>query len=244
MFNTNGSSFRRPESKTIIGIFAIHYNHPVLKMFKKLLQGFIVTSLIVLIPVIGNIAMLKAPHLWILIVIGVLASLFQPRYNPFKSSPDHKDKGTANQIIWSIYLTQFFMLVESVYFRYPSCIIWSGLTTITLTVMIAGLFLRTWAVLTLGVFFTWHIAVQKNQGVITKGPYAFIRHPGYLGAFLTYVSTTLFMHAWIACAVSIPVLLFAFIRRIYYEEKELKTGLGENYEHYCIRVNRLIPWVW
>jgi protein-S-isoprenylcysteine O-methyltransferase Ste14 len=84
-----------------------------------------------------------------------------------------------------------------------------------------------------GPFYMSAKAVCENQAKITKRPYAFIRHPRYLGAYITYVSTALFMQAWVACAVSIPVLFFAFIRRIYYEEIELKRSLGGNYEHYC-----------
>jgi protein-S-isoprenylcysteine O-methyltransferase len=213
-------------------------------MLKKLLQGSMVTTLIVIIPTIGNLAILRAPHIWILIAIGVIASFFQPKYNPFKPAPDNKDKGTANQIIWSIYLTQLFMLIEATCFRYPDCIAWNSLTTIALVLMVAGLVIRTWAVMTLGTLFTWHISAQNSQDVITTGPYAFVRHPGYFGAFLTYISTAAFLHSWIACLLSAVVLSFAFLRRIHHEENLLVGTLGLKYEEYCRSVKRFIPWIW
>lgn len=213
-------------------------------MLRKLLQGAIVTTLVVIIPTIGNLAILRAPHIWILIAIGILASLLQPTYNPFKSAPDRSDKGTANQIIWSIYLTQLFMLIEAVYFRYPASITWNSLTTIALVLMVSGLAIRTWAVITLGDMFTWHISSQNIQNVVTTGPYAFVRHPGYVGAFLTYVSTTIFLHAWVACLVSAAVLALAFLRRIHYEEILLHAALGARYRDYCRSVKRFIPGVW
>lgn len=213
-------------------------------MIKKFIQGLIVSSLILYVPIIWNPAMLLAPHLWIMVLIGVLASLFQPEYNPFKRSPNTEDRGTANQIIWSIYFTQLSVLIEAAYFRYPESISWSMLTTFALILMVSGLAIRTWAVFTLGRYFTWHISTQENQTIIKTGPYAFVRHPGYLGAFLTYASTALFLKAWFSFIWSLIILLVAFLRRIQHEEKELKLNLGSQYDSYCNKVKRFIPGIW
>lgn len=213
-------------------------------MIKKLVQGLVISSLIVCVPVIWNTAMLRAPHLWIMVLIGVLASLFQPEYNPFKRSPNTEDRGTANQIIWSIYITQLAVLIEAAYFRYPESISWSMLTTVALVLMVSGLAIRTWAVFTLGRYFTWHISTQENQTIIKTGPYAFVRHPGYFGAFLTYASTALFLKTWFSFILSLIILLFAFLRRIHHEERELKLNLGSQYDSYCHKVKRFIPGIW
>jgi protein-S-isoprenylcysteine O-methyltransferase Ste14 len=179
-----------------------------------------------------------------MVLIGVLASLFQPAYNPFKRSPNTEDRGTANQIIWSIYFTQLSVLMEAAYFRYPESVSWNALTTFALVLMAAGLAIRTWAVFTLGRYFTWHIATQENQTVIKTGPYAFVRHPGYVGAFFTYTSTALFFKAWGSFVLSLIVLLFAFLRRIHYEEKKLELDLGTQYNSYRKRVKRFLPGIW
>ena len=213
-------------------------------MVKKFIQGLIVSSLILYVPIIWNPAMLRAPHLWIMVLIGVLASLFQPEYNPFKRSPNTEDRGTANQIIWSIYFTQLSVLIEAAYFRYPKSISWSMLTTVALILMVSGLAIRTWAVFTLGRYFTWHISTQENQTIIKTGPYAFVRHPGYFGAFLTYASTAIFLKAWFSFVLSVIILLFAFLRRIQHEEKELKLKLGNQYDSYYNNVKRFIPGIW
>jgi protein-S-isoprenylcysteine O-methyltransferase len=213
-------------------------------MLRKFIQGLLISLMIVLVPMIGNPAMLSAPHLWILVAIGVAASLFQPLYNPFKGSPNSKDRGTASQIIWSIYLTQFFVLIEAAYFRYPESIHWSTITTFALIMMLSGLAIRTWAVFTLGSFFTWHISTRDDQTIIKTGPYAFVRHPGYFGAFLTYSGTALFLKAWFAFPISLIVLFFAFLRRINHEEKALKINFGREYDAYCDSVKRFIPGIW
>ncbi len=213
-------------------------------MTRKLIQGLVVVSLLVLLPLAGNRPMLAYPHPWILIVIGILASLFQPDYSPFRRSPNREDRGTASQIIWSIYLTQLCVLIEAAYFRYPESVHWSTITTVALILMISGLAIRTWAVFALGRFFTWHISIRDDQTIIKTGPYAFVRHPGYLGAFLTYSGTALFLKAWFAFLFSLIVLFLAFHRRIHCEEKELKANFGSQYDVYCDNVKRLIPGIW
>lgn len=213
-------------------------------MIKKFIQGLVASSLIVCVPVIGNTAMLRSPQLWIMVLIGVLASLFQPDYNPFRRSPNTEDKGTANQIIWSIYFTQLSVLVEAAYFRYPESVSWTTLTTFALLLMVSGLAIRTWAVFTLGRYFTWHITTQEDQAVIKNGPYAFVRHPGYFGAFLTYAGTGIFLTAWFSFSLSLIILSFAFLRRIHHEEKILKLNLGVQYDSYCANVKRYIPGIW
>ena len=59
-----------------------------------------------------------------------------------------------------------------------------------------------------------------------------------------YVSTTLFLHAWIASIATGAILLFAFMRRIRHEEDLLKNELGEAYEAYGARVKGLLPGIW
>lgn len=210
----------------------------------KLTQGFAAAALVTILPVAGNPSMLTAPQVWWLFAVGVLATFFQPRYNPFGRSPDAKDRGTAWQIVWSIYVTQVAILVEAAYFRYPASVKWDWITTTALILMVSGLLLRTWGVMTLGRYFTWHITAEEQQTVVRSGPYRFVRHPGYLGAFLTYCSTAFFFHSWMVLIPSTAILLLAFLRRIHYEEKELCAVLGDDYKSYCRSVHRFIPGLW
>jgi protein-S-isoprenylcysteine O-methyltransferase len=212
--------------------------------FPKLVQGFTASAFVTILPVAGNPSMLAAPQVWWLFTVGVLATFFQPRYNPFGRPPDAKDRGTAKQIVWSVYITQAAVLVEAAYFRYPASVKWDWITTSALVLILSGLWIRTWGVMTLGKYFTWHITAEKRQTVVRNGPYRFVRHPGYLGAFLTYSSTAAFFHAWTALIPSAGILLFAFLRRIHYEEKEMLSVLGDNYGSYCQSVRRFIPGIW
>ena len=210
-------------------------------MLRKMLVGAAVSLTITVLLALGNARALLAPQLWVLLAVGILANVFQPTYNPFDKSGTAQDRGTALQILWSVYLTQVVTVVEAIYFRYPDSFRWDLATTIGLICMIAGLVLRTWAVFVLGRYFTWHISVQRGQRVIRNGPYRFVRHPSYTGAFLTYVFSPVFLHAWYSTCVAPVVLALAFSRRIRHEESVLKANLGREYEVYCQEVGVLVP---
>ncbi len=213
-------------------------------MIKRLIKGTALSMLVMIVPALGNIQILKYPHLWILMVLGVLASVLQPEYNPFTITAKPKDGGTGAQIIWSVYLTQLFAILEAAYLGYPGSVRWDLVSTVALVMAILGLLFRTWSVWTLGVFFTMHIEVQDNQKIIRKGPYRYIRHPSYLGAFVLYISTIVFLHAWYALIVAVLVLPLAFVRRIQYEDKLLRGEFGQDYEEYCRQVKRVLPFIW
>ena len=213
-------------------------------MIKRLVLGIVIAFLVVILPALGNIEILRAPHMWILIVLGILASIFQPGYNPFTITAKPRDKWTGAQIIWSVYLTQLIAILEATYLRYPRSVEWDLAATIALVIAVLGLALRTWAVLTLGSLFTMHIDVQQGHSLVRRGPYKVVRHPSYLGAFIMYMSTIVFLHSWFSLIAAVVMLPFAFLRRIHYEEGLLKEEFGEEYEAYRLKVKKILPGVW
>lgn len=213
-------------------------------MIRKLATALLVAAAFYLLPGIANPAVLRRPQLWILVGVAVAISAFQPVYKPVdRSAPPH-DRRTAAQIVWSVYLTQLVGIIEAIYFRYPESFRWNAVTTLALIGMIAGLSLRIWAVLTLGRFFTWFITVYEDHQVIRSGPFRFIRHPAYCGALILFVSTLVFLHAWVGALLSLVFQLLAYVRRIRYEEAMMIDRLGESYKAYTREVNALVPLLW
>jgi len=213
-------------------------------MIRKLATVLIAVSVFYLLPTIANPRALFHPQLWILVAVALAISVFQPAYRPLdKSAPTH-DRGTAAQIVWSVYLTQLVGVVEAVYFRYPESFDWDVVTTVALMAMIVGLGLRVWAVLTLGRFFTWFITVYDDHQVIRSGPFRFIRHPAYGGALILFVATMVFLHAWVGAVLSLVFQLLAYVRRIRYEEAMMIERLGEPYIKYTRSVRALVPLLW
>jgi len=87
------------------------------------------------------------------------------------------------------------------------------------------------------------IEVDKDQKVISTGPYAMVRHPMYSGSILIYLSTPIALGSFWAL---IPFLLLPIliVFRILNEEKILLKELP-GYNEYCQKTRyRLIPYVW
>lgn len=184
-------------------------------------------------------AALRLPQLWMLVAVSVLANLLQPSHSLFEGSRTKHDRGTATQIVWTVYLTQIAALVELV-LRARTAISLDLFTWTMFAVMVAGLGLRTWSVLTLGRFFTWNIDVQPSQRIVRDGPYRVIRHPSYAGALCTFVASCLLLRSWIAALLALIALVAAFQRRIRYEERLLLEAFPE-YADYAARTGALFP---
>ena len=109
--------------------------------------------------------------------------------------------------------------------------------------MLLGLALRTWSIYTMGNYFTMHLSILKGHKLIQSGPYKYIRHPGYVGAFFLYAGTTVLLHTWFSLILALIILPIAWLRRIYYEENLLIQEFGEKYISYCKSVKRVIPYL-
>ena len=88
------------------------------------------------------------------------------------------------------------------------------------------------------------IKIDKNrQHVITRGPYAIVRHPLYLGAGIMFGITPLCLGSWMG-TLCIPFLCIIMAFRILDEEKLLEKEL-EGYKKYKQKVKyRIFPRIW
>lgn len=94
-------------------------------------------------------------------------------------------------------------------------------------------------------FFTAFVRIQSDRGhaVANTGPYAVVRHPGYVGMLLMTIGTPYMLvsnWAWIPCAVTALVILV----RTGIEDSTLRRELP-GYEEFTTRTrSRLIPGIW
>ena len=110
--------------------------------------------------------------------------------------------------------------------------------------MVVGIELRVWAARTLGSYYTRTLLTTKEQEVVATGPYARIRHPGYLGNILLWSGFGV-LSANLAIALLFPVMFVAAsVYRISVEERMLAGTLGKDYAEYRRRTYRLVPLVY
>lgn len=209
------------------------------EVLRKALQASGIWTLVLLVLAALWPPALRLPQLWMVVTVGILANMLQPAYRPFEGSRTPEDRGTAAQILWTVYLTQAAALLELLWRKRVALPL--DLTTwVALSAMIGGLVLRTWAVAQLGPWFTWNVTVQAGQELVTGGPYHRIRHPSYTGALVTFVASCVLLRSWVVAVVAAFALTLAFLRRIRYEEALLIKALP-GYRAYMSRSAKLVP---
>src|SRR6516165_8714786 len=109
----------------------------------------------------------------------------------------------------------------------------------------AGYALALWA-MRVNRFFSSAIRIQTDRGqhVVTTGPYAFVRHPGYTAGILIMAASGPALGSWLAAALvvifSLPFLLYRAIT----EDRILQVELA-GYSDYAARVRwQLVPGIW
>jgi protein-S-isoprenylcysteine O-methyltransferase len=181
---------------------------------------------------------LAAPQLWLLAAVGLAANVLQPAYSPFERQRTAADRWTAAQILWTVYAVQIVAVGELCLRRARPPV--DALTWVAFGAMLGGLALRTWAVATLGRWFTWNVEIRPGQRLVTSGPYRLVRHPSYTGPLLTFVAACFLLRSYRAAAFAAIALPAAFLRRIHHEERLLRAAFPE-YEAYAARTGMLLP---
>ena len=111
-------------------------------------------------------------------------------------------------------------------------------------VFVLGLALRWYAILHLGRFFTVDVAIASDHRVVDDGPYRWVRHPSYTGALLAFAGFGICLGNWLSLALLVPLVGWAFARRIAVEEAALTAALGDAYRAYAARTRRLLPGIY
>ena len=155
---------------------------------------------------------------------------------------DRRAKRLVIAAVW-FGLVLAFVLVKNVPALRVGADTWA---TLLLGVAIAclGTLARAWSILTLGTFFRRDVMVQTGQAVIRKGPYRWLRHPGYTGTLVNTFGLALAFGSWVGAALAVTIATLGHLPRIRVEEAELRDGLGEAYAGYASTTARLVPGLW
>ena len=113
---------------------------------------------------------------------------------------------------------------------------WFGSTNETLLIAGAaiaavGEIIRLWA--------SGH--VKKNKVLATDGPYAYVRHPLYVGNILIVVGFSVASNLWWSYVLMIALLLFYYPPTISYEDNKLKGIFGDEWVAWSENIHALIP---
>jgi protein-S-isoprenylcysteine O-methyltransferase Ste14 len=149
---------------------------------------------------------------------------------------------TLGYIIFTLFLLPLVAGFDVGRYRWSELgISWLVLGTVLLLV---AMFLADWALIE-NKFFEAGVRVQTDRGqkVVSTGPYAIVRHPGYIAFIMLYSSLPLIVGSFYAFFVSLATALL-FIIRTALEDATLQKELA-GYVAYAKKTRyRLIPLIW
>ena len=106
-----------------------------------------------------------------------------------------------------------------------------------------GLALYLWARLILGKMYyvssSMGAQLYADHRLVTHGPFAFVRHPMYLGVILASVGGLLIYRTWTLLFITVSFL--GLVLRARREEQALAAEFGEQWDDYCHRVPGWVP---
>ena len=116
-----------------------------------------------------------------------------------------------------------------------------SLSPLVIVPQAGGLLLMVWARVTFGRR-SFHFAANPTEGgLVTAGPYRYIRHPIYSGVCLFTVAGAAAHGSWSAAALCVLVLAGAFVR-LRCEEVLLVVRYPQ-YQNYAAKTWRMVPYV-
>ncbi len=119
-----------------------------------------------------------------------------------------------------------FVILVSVVGRPKEFLFYAGVPLILL-----GIAIRLWA--------SGH--VRKNKALATDGPYAYVRHPQYVGNITLGFGFALASGLWWGFPVFLGIVLLFYPPAIRQEDKKLHEAFKEDWEKWSEKTRALIP---
>ncbi len=152
------------------------------------------------------------------------------------------DSGSLRFILFGMQLAMFvaffvsFIVKPFASNRIP--LFWAGIL-----LMILGSAIRRHCFRVLGEYFTYAVIVSKEQKVIDRGAYRWVRHPSYSGGTLMFAGMGLGLGNWLSLTLLLVMTIAAYGYRVMVEERALVETIGDPYREYMKRSKRFIPFV-
>jgi protein-S-isoprenylcysteine O-methyltransferase Ste14 len=211
---------------------------------KKLVFTVCFIFLLNIAPLLGKPDLILHVKTLVLVVAAACLWLSQPG---FSTAEAKRDKNSDRFSILVILI----MISVSVVSAVSEWAYWNDAREISIyytiagaVLLVVGITIRVWAIQTLGKHFTATVTLTDGHQLVKSGPYQWVRHPSYLGAFMAILGTAVFLNAGWASLVAVLSMTIAYYIRIGVEEKMLSDYFGVQYLEYSKHTKRIIPFIW
>ncbi len=211
---------------------------------KKITGLLIYLTLGYALPLIGKPELLWNNKILFLMLCCAVIVFTQPAMDA--SEAKEKSATDRQSYWWILGLSLAGMIAPLIDWAYlqkaPSLL--TPMTAIGGALIAAGIIIRVWSIRILGKFFTATVQIQEDHRLIQDGPYGLVRHPSYLGAFMAFVGSGLFLNSALGALIAAVSMMIAYRYRISMEEKVLMSAFGQQYIRYQKRTKKMIPLIW
>jgi methyltransferase len=128
--------------------------------------------------------------------------------------------------------------LEVLFFRRPFIPV---LASIMFAIFLAANVVRWWVIRTLGNHWNVQVMDSTNLGVISSGPFRYVRHPNYAAVFAEMLALPLIHTAWITAAAGSLAHIAVLSMRLSTEERVLLAN--PEYQATMANKRRFIPGV-
>lgn len=141
----------------------------------------------------------------------------------------------------SLSVAGFFLAVAALIVLVYSDQVW-GTGPVTIGLQVVAALLMIWARITFGMR-SFHAAANPTAGgLVTNGPYAWVRNPIYSAVQLFGWSAAAAHPSALSCVCALAITAGMLVR-VFAEERALREHFGSEYTAYSTRVKRLVPFV-
>jgi len=176
----------------------------------------------------------------ILVFAAFLIDYLVPRLTAGKGAKPFEKSDRGSYFVISV--TVFIALAVGIWIRVANIGTLSGLFQwIGLIVIVIGVFIREWALVKLGRFFSRTVQIEPGHKVIKEGPYRWIRHPAYTGMLLVDTGLIMAIGTWLGTVLTFVIIAGGLLYRISVEEKTLLQTFGDEYRTYMSQTWKLFP---
>lgn len=183
-------------------------------------------------------AMLLIPMLFFLIYL--LNKSPETLMRRMKIKEKEKPQKLFIRLSWLVFLLAFVIPGLDFRFGWSKVPVW--LVAVSALIILGG-YLIFMVVVRENEYAARTVEVEKDQQVISTGPYRLVRHPLYTAVLLIFIFSPLALGSYWALIAFIPLPVLVILR-IFNEEKVLSRQLP-GYKEYMQKVRyRLIPFLW